>query len=137
MTDVIVLILAQWNPSNTDNITPNMFYEIPQGNKSSGNFNQCISFKDMEDDISELGLERSHQNSESRDILECDIFARTKSRAKKFRDELRRIVLLDITCYGDDEYAQMMWERGNWIPEAERWHWSMLIFAFRSGYSFS
>lgn len=137
MTDVIALIQAQWNPSNTDNITPNIFYETPQGNKSSRNYNQCISLEDSEDDITELGLERSHQDSKSRDIFQCNVFAKTKSRARKFRNELRRIALQDITCYGDDEYAQLMWQGGNWIPEAKRWHWNMLLFAYRSGYSFS
>ena len=137
MTDVIELIQAQWNSSNTDGITPKIFYETPQSKFSSNNFNQCISLEDSEDDLTELGLERSHQDSKSRDIFQCNVFAKTKSRAKKFRDELRRIALQDITCYGDNEYAQIMWEGGQWIQEAKRWKWNMLLFAFRSGYNFS
>lgn len=137
MTDVIELILAQWNPSNTDDITPNILYEVPQGTKSSHNYNQSIFLKDMEDDLNELGLERTHQDSKSRDVFECDIFAKTKSRAKKFRDELRRIARIDITCYGDDEYALLDWQGGRWMPEAKRWHWNMSLMAYRSGYVFS
>ncbi len=137
MTDIINLILTQWNPSNTDDITPNMLYDVPQGNKSSRNYNQAIFLKDMEDDLDELGLERTHQDSNSRDVFECDIFAKTKSRARKFRDELRRIARIDITCYGDDEYALLDWQGGRWMPEAKRWHWNMVLLAFRSGYVFS
>lgn len=137
MTDVIELIQAQWDASKTDNVTPEMFYEIPQGNKSSRNYNQAIFFKDMEDHLDEIGLERTHQNAESRDILDCNIYAKTKSRVKKFRDEIRRIARLDTTCYGDDEYAMLDWQGGNWVQEAKRWRWNMLIFAYRSGYSFS
>ena len=137
MTDVIVLILAQWNPSNTDDVTPDILYDVPQGNKSSRNYNQAVFLKDSEDDIKELGLERSHQNAESRDIFECNIFAKTKSRAKKFRDELRRIALEYLTCYDDDEYALLSWLGGSWMPEPKRWHFNMTLIAYRSGYSFS
>ena len=137
MTDVITLFLAQWNPSNTDGITPGMYYDVPQGNKSSRNYNQAVFFKDQEDNLDEIGLERTHQNSESRDIFTCDIFAKTKSRAKKFRDELRRIARSDATCYGDDEYALLDWQGGRWIEEAQRWHFNMIVFAYRSGIEFA
>lgn len=114
-----------------------MFYEAPQSKFSSRNFNRCISFDDSEDAIKELGIERTHQDSDSRDILICNIFSKTKSLSKKFRDEIRRITLSDETCYSDDEYALLMWEGGRWIHEAKRWHWNMLFFAYRSGYNFS
>lgn len=137
MTDVITLIQAQWDSTKTDDITPEMYYEKPQGNKSSNNFSQAIFFKDVEDNIDELGLNRSHQDSESRDVLECDIYAKTKSRAKKFREELRRVCRLDATCYMDNEYALLDWEGGRWVIEAKRWHWNMFILAYRSGVGFS
>lgn len=137
MTDVIELIQAQWDANKTDNVTPVMYYEAPQGTKTNRNYNQAIFFLDMEDNLDEIGLERTHQDSESKDIFKCDIYCKTKERAKKFRDELRRIARNDETCYGDDEYAMLDWQGGRWIPEAKRWHFNMLVFAFRSGYEFS
>lgn len=137
MTDIIDLIQAQWDASKTDNITPDIYYETPQSKYSSNNFNQAIFLREIEDDLNELGLERSHQDSDSRDIFECKTFAKTKDRAKKFRNELRRIARLDETCFGNDEYALLDWQGGRWMPEAKRWHWNMMLIAFRSGFPFS
>lgn len=136
MTDVITIISNNWDKTNTDNIVPKMFHEAPESPHSSRNYNRCISFKLTEDDIDDLGIDRSHQDVESKDMFEIKICDFTKALCMKFVKEFRRICRIKGLLHGDDEYTWFDWQGGSYIPNSYRKEFQMLLFAFRAGVSF-
>ena len=137
MTDVITIISNNWDDSNTGGITPQFFYEAPESPFSHRNFNQCISFDLIEDDIDDLGINRSHQDAESKDMFSLIIKDFTKVLCLKFKDEIRRICRIKNLLIGDDEYSWFDWQGGKYTPHSTWKQFDMILFAFRAGIEFS
>lgn len=133
MTDVATLLKDNWNKDNTDNILPSILYDPPN---SSRNYHRVVMLKDMNDHIDEIGLNRSHQNSESMDVLECEIVEPNKERMKKLFREIRRICRLKNILDGDEDYSLLDWEGGRWGGLHGRYTFTMMIYAYRSGMEF-
>jgi hypothetical protein len=136
MTDVITIISNNWDKTKTDNIIPKIFYEAPESPFSHRNFNQCISFDLIEDDIDDLGLNRSHQDVESKDMFTLIIKDFTKALCMKFVREIRRICRIKNLLIGDDEYSWLDWQGGTYTPHSYWKQFDMRLFAFRAGVSF-
>ena len=137
MTDVITIILNNWDISNTDQIIPDIFYEAPESPNSHRNFNRCISLKLIEDDIDDLGLNRSHQDVDSKDMFDIIIKDFTKPLCMKFVKEIRRICRIKTLLHGDEDYSWLDWQGGRYTPHSNWKQFQMMLFAFRAGVEFS
>ncbi len=136
MTDVITIILNNWDISNTDQIIPDFFYEAPESPHSHRNFNRCVSFDLVEDDIDDLGINRSHQDMDSKDMFSLIIKDFTKDLCLKFKDEIRRICRIKTLLHGDEDYSWLDWQGGKYTPHTHWKQFDMMLFAFRAGVSF-
>ena len=136
MADVITIISNNWDNSNTDGITPLFFYEAPESPYSHRNFSQCISFDLLEDDIDDLGLNRSHQDVDSKDMFNLVIKEFTKALCMKFKNEIRRICRIKHLLHGDEDYSWLDWQGGKYTPHSTWKQVDMMLFAFRAGISF-
>lgn len=137
MTDVITIISNNWDNSKTDGITPQLFFEAPESPYTHRNFNRCVSFKLIEDDLDDLGINRSHQDMESKDMFDIIIKDFTKALCMKFVKEIRRICRIKTLLNEDEDYSWLDWQGGRYTPHSTWKQFQMMLFAFRAGVSFS